>query len=460
MSQQHPPAGGLGPRGVPSPRGLTRRAALLGGAGAAGLAACAPTGAGTVNSAPTIPATDGKVTLTYWAWLKDLQKVADVYNATQDRIHVNASWIPGGDSGGYAKILSAVAAGGGPDIAQVELRSIPEFALAGALVDCARYGLLDHEDAFDPGAFAQVKIGDSAWGVPQDTGPGAMFYNRAVLEDELGLTPPATWDAYRELAGQTKEKGKLLTTIDPGDGSVLPFWAMQAGATWFRPEGDGWTIAMTDDASMKVATLWDQILADGTIGTGYGSFTTPWMAAAGQGNVLSYTGGSWGDALVESVPNGKGNWAVAPMPRWEGEGYASGGLGGSSAAVISTSEHPAEAVEFLLWMCTSPEGIDAMIEHCGIGWSPAKDYIGKEREQPSEFFSGQNYNVDVIQPMARGQNLDWTWAPLMQRVNALLGDHMREVVTGSATLVDALPQAQQEIVDIMKKIGLTVEVAR
>ncbi|MEE1650009.1 extracellular solute-binding protein [Brachybacterium sp. J144] len=440
---------------------LSRRSALVGtgAALAAGLAACAPPNNGTVNAEPTIPAADGKVTVTYWAWLKDLQKVADVFNASQDRITVEATWIPGGNSGGYAKILSAVAAGGGPDIAQVELRQIPEFALAGALVDLTRYGFGDQESLFDPGAISQVKVGDSFWGVPQDTGPVATFYNREVLEGELGLTVPATWDDFREVAGSVKEAGKNLISLDPSDGSHPIAWVMQSGAVWFRPEGDGWIVDMTDDASMRVAEFWDGIFADGIVGTGYGSYTTPWYAAAGDGNVLASISGSWSDALNATVPGGEGKWAVAPMPTWP-DGYASGGHGGSSAAILSNAKHPAEALEFLTWMCTDPAGIDAMIQYSGIGWSPAADYIGESRMQPSEFFSGQNYNEEVIVPMAAGQNLDWTWAPLMQRAQAIIGDGMTRAVSGEVPLADMFADAQTEIVDIMRTIGLNAEEAR
>ncbi|MBK0331482.1 extracellular solute-binding protein [Brachybacterium sp. MASK1Z-5] len=440
---------------------VPRRTALAGGAAAlaAGLAACAPTGAGKVNAEAVIPPSDGPVTLTYWAWLKDLQKVADKFNASQDRITVNATWIPGGNAGGYAKILSAVAAGGGPDIAQVELRSVPEFALAGALTDLSRYGLADDEKAFDPGAFAQIKVGDSLWAVPQDTGPGAMFFNKDVFEGDLGLTPPKTWDEFRTVAEEVSKAGKTIMTLDPGDGSVLPMWAMQKGSVWFEPQDDTWVLNMADDPTMEMADFWDGIFADKLVSTGYGAFSTPWYAAAGKGDVLSYVGGSWGDALIETVPGGKGKWAVADMPRWD-DGYASGGLGGSSAAVLSTSEHPAEALEFLRWMCTDPDGIDAMIKNSGIGWSPAADYIGKTREKASDFFSGQNYNVDVIEPMAKGQNLDWTWAPLMQRIIDRLGDGMLDVVGGGSTFTKMLPQAQDDIAEIMRKIGLKVEIAK
>ncbi len=439
-----------------------RRRALLAGSGAAlaaGLLGCAPPNPGAVNQHPPIPAADGPVTLVYWAWLKDLQKVCDLFNQTQDRIRVEARWIPGGNSGGYAKILSAAAAGGGPDIAQVELRNLPEFALAGALVDLSRYGFASHESVFDPGALSQAKVGSSVWGVPQDTGPVAMYYNRALLVDELGLAPPATWEEFRTLARTVHDAGRSLITMDPTDGSYLVAYAMQSGAVWFEPQGDGWVVNLTSDRSMRVAEYWDAMLADQVLGTGYGAFSTPWMAAAGEGKVLATVCGSWGDALVQSVPGAAGKWAAAPMPTWP-DGYASGGHGGSSAAVVSTSKHPAEALEFLIWMCTTREGIDAMIEHCGIGWSPTAGYIGAPRMKPSEFFSGQRYNEEVIVPMAAGQNLEWTWAPLMQRVMALVGDGMARAVRGEARLVDLMGTAQAEIVGIMRGMGLQAEGAR
>src|SRR5699024_9598997 len=257
---------------------LSRRSAHTGSGAAltaAALGACAPPNQGEMNAEATIPPADGPVTLTYWTWLPGLQEACNIFNETQDRIRVEVETIAGGNSGGYAKILSAVAAGGGPDIAQVELRQVPEFALAGALVDLTRYGFAEQEPKFDPGAMSQAKVGDSYWAVPQDTGPVATFYNREVLEEELGLEAPATWDDFYETAGIVSEAGKNLITLDPSDGSYLISWVMQSGAQWFRPEGDGWVVDMTGDASMRVAEFWDEILAAKIIGTGYGAFSTP-----------------------------------------------------------------------------------------------------------------------------------------------------------------------------------------
>lgn len=101
-----------------------------------------------------------------------------------------------------------------------------------------------------------------------------------------------------------------------------------------------------------------------------------------------------------------------------------------------------------------------MIENCGIGWSPSADYIGESRTQPSEFFSGQNYNEEVMVPMAEGQNLEWTWAPLMQRFMDVVGTGMTKAINGEQPLVDLLAVTQKDITEIMQGMGLNAEEAR
>ena len=98
---------------------FTRRQLLGAGLGTAALgmlAGCATPGTASINGGPAIPpaASGEKITLKYWSWLKDLQKVADIWNESHPNIQVEAEWIPGGNSGGYQKIFSALATQGGP----------------------------------------------------------------------------------------------------------------------------------------------------------------------------------------------------------------------------------------------------------------------------------------------------------------------------------------------------------
>ena len=62
--------------------------------------------------------------------------------------------------------------------------------------------------------------------------------------------------------------------------------------------------------------------------------------------------------------------------------------------------------------------------------------------------------------MAEGQNLEWTWAPLKQRAMAIIGDGMTAAVNGEVPLVDMFADAQTEIVEIMRGIGLYAVEAR
>lgn len=442
------------------------RRSLLTAAGAGGvvgaLGACAPPLRGTSASA-VIPPADDRVTITYWAWSDKLQQVADIFNASQDRITVEVSWIPAGRSGGNAKTLSAVAAGGGPDIAQVELRSIPEFLLAGALTDITPYDFLDEAARYLPSAFEQVTLGDRAWGVPVDMGPCVMYYNRDVLENELGVSAPTTWDEFRTTSQLAAEAGKNFLALNPNDGVVIPMWAMQAGAQWFTAHEDGWTIAMTDEATMQVAEFWDQMIADGTLVTSYGTGATPWMTGAGEDQHLAHIGGSWSDGIIKSIPNAEGRWAVAPMPRWE-YGYGSAQNGGSGAGVMANSRHPHEAVEFLTWMTGTKEGVDALIDIQNIGWPAMDGFIGTSRQDPDPFYDqpsdAANPNVDVVKPMSEDQNVDWVWPPLTQRLLDVLGDQFVAVVGGETTFVEAMPAAQEQVTTIMRNKGLTVEVQK
>ena len=101
-----------------------------------------------------------------------------------------------------------------------------------------------------------------------------------------------------------------------------------------------------------------------------------------------------------------------------------------------------------------------MIKYCGIGWSPAKDYIGAARQQPSEWFSGQDYNEEVFAPSAKEQNLEWSWSPVTQSAFTSLQNQFRRKLTGGLKLIDAVELAQQEIVQSFRDKGLSVRTAR
>lgn len=435
---------------------VTRRQ-LLGAslsAGALGLAGCATPGSSSVNAQPTVsPAASGEtVTLTYWAWLKDLQKVADIWNEQNPHIQVEVSWIPGGNDGGYQRLYSALAAGAGPDLAQVEMRSIPEFMMVNGLIDLTRYGVDDYAGRFDDTLWGQVEFAGGIYGVPQDSGPTALFYRPDLLE-AVGAEPPETWDRWAEIARELASGDVYMDTFALADASQFTAHAMQAGATWFEIDDDSWVITLADEATLDVARFFDQAIDDGLVAT-EDPYSPWWFAAAGRDQIASLAGASWGDALLSGVSGAEGRWRVASLPRWD-TGFGSSQIGGSSSAVLANSKHPHEALEFALWLNSSQEGIDALIETSGIGWSTTPDYIGTQREGPSDFFGGQSYNTDVFERAAAEQNPDWQWWPITQQSFNILSDHFRGKADGTS-LVDAVVAAEDDIVEVFRTKGLTV----
>jgi multiple sugar transport system substrate-binding protein len=245
---------------------MSRRRLLglgLGALGAAALAGCAAPGPPLVNAEPVIPpaAPGERITLTYWAWLNDLQNVCDIWNAKHPNIQVEAVFGLPGNSGGYEKMYSALDTGGGPDIGRIELRSVPEFMLVSGLVDLARYGAQDYAHLYNPAVWSQVSFNGGVYAIPQDSGPMGFFYQPAALA-KVGATPPTTWAQWAEVAQEIRKENKAnyLESVSVSDPSWFIALAEQAGATWFQASPEGWVITMDDEPTMNVARFFDKAI--------------------------------------------------------------------------------------------------------------------------------------------------------------------------------------------------------
>ena len=304
-----------------------------------------------------------------------------------------------------------------------------------------------------------MKFDDGLFGVPQDSGPMAFYYQTELM-DQVGGTPPKTWQDWAALSAEVRKlgPGTYLDVFPVSDASVFTAYATQAGAQWFSFEGDEWVINMTDDATLMVADFFDKAIDDDLVNTAYGAYSPPWYAAASNGQIAGVTSASWGDALIQSISGGEGKWKVAPMQTWD-IGTGSTYLGGSTSAVLANSKHPKEALDFCVWLTTAPEAIDSLIKNSGIGWSPSPDYIGSSRREPSEWFSGQNYNEEVFVPMAAEQSKDWIWSPLTQSTFNALSDGFRSKLTSGQTLVETMRQGQKQAVTAFRNKGLSVREA-
>ena len=140
-----------------------------------------------------------------------IQDAADRYMADHPDVKVNVEQLQNDPF--KVKIKAALGAGdapcafpswgGGPMI---------EYINAGHILDISEYmNADDYMVRFTPASLSQVMYDGGMYGVPvENTVVAVIFYNKSIFE-ELGLTPPATWD-------------ELMTIVDTlVENDIAPF---------------------------------------------------------------------------------------------------------------------------------------------------------------------------------------------------------------------------------------------
>ncbi|MFP7761717.1 extracellular solute-binding protein [Marisediminicola sp. LYQ85] len=424
-----------------SPIRFTAVAALA--AGALVLSGCASGSGGS---------SDGPVELEYWTWAPNVDTVVETWNAENPDIQVEVVEAAGADDM-MPKLLAASRAGEGPDLAQAEFQKLPNLVVSDVAADISEYA-----DAFS-GEFTDstlnlVTIGEGIYGVPQDIGP-MIFVYRADLFEEYGLTPPTTWDEYADLAREVKEVAPdAFLGGYPDDASTFAAYTQPLGAEWWSTDGESWTIGIDDAASERVAEFWQPLVEDEVVDTTH-FFTPEWNTMMNDGTLLSWTAGVWAPGVMESVaPDTAGLWAAAPMPSWDGESEV-GLMGGSSVMVTNTSEHPAEAAEFLAWLNGSAEGSSLLASEAGL--FPAST-------------AGQESLADLPVPSLVSEQTDFwtfaadvgsntapiTWGPNVQVAFDAFSDGIKAATASGGSYTDVLESAQDAVVSDLEESGFTV----
>ncbi|OEJ25482.1 ABC transporter substrate-binding protein [Streptomyces agglomeratus] len=421
------------------------------------LTACG--GSGTAEKKSAAPGSDGKpVSITFWGWTKGSKEVVDAFNASHEDIRVTYEEIPSGNAGGYAKISNAVKAGNAPDLVSIEYPMLPEFVSQGAVQDISGHLSDDVKRKFLPQAVELTTLGGKNWAVPFDASPQALYYRKDLFE-KYGVEVPRTWAEFREAAGKVRKADKKarIGTFFPDDPTTFQAMAWQAGAQWFKAEGDTWKVDTTDAATKKVSAYWQGLLDDDLIRNN-ASFSPEWTNSLKSGGTIGYLGASWGAGVLSAtLPEQSGKWAVAPMPSWDGK-PASGMLGGSTFAVTKDSEKTGAAVEFARWMTTTEAGVRARISSGTSSAFPAAAELRPAARAAfdAKFYGGQDI-YRVFEDAGASISPNWAWGPSTGTTNTVIKDQFGKVTNGGATIADAVEAGHEATVSELRKRGLKVE---
>jgi multiple sugar transport system substrate-binding protein len=392
-------------------------------------------------------------TITYWTWTPSAEAQVAAFEDQYPNVDVKLVNAGTGNDH-YAKLQNAIKAGsGGPDVAQIEYQALPQFALPGDLVDLRQYGLDEYADDYTPSTWAAVHAGDGLYGLPQDSGPMALFYNHEVF-DKYGIDVPTTWDEYVAAAEKLKAADpSACITNDSGDPGFTTSMIWQAGGTPFQTEGDQVTIDLQDEGTQKWTSVWNKLVED-KLACSIPGWTEEWFKALGDGTIASIALGAWAPGVFEqSVPDGAGKWRVAPMPTYDGQ-PATAENGGSTESVLKQSENPALAAAFVRWL-NHDEGIKPFLESGGFPATVADLQDPAFVDQKSEYFGGQQVNK-VLTDAANNVVEGWQYLPYQLYANTIYGDTVGKSYQTHSDLNAGLVSWQDALVEYGNEQGFHV----
>ena len=392
-------------------------------------------------------------TITYWTWTPSAEAQVKAFMEEHQNVKVNLVNAGTGNDH-YTKLQNALKAGSGaPDVAQIEYQALPQFALPGSLVDLGDYGLEDLESEFTPSTWGAVHVGDGLYGLPQDSGPMAMFYNKEVF-DKHGLKVPTTWDEYADAAVKLqKADPKSFITNDSGDPGFTTSMIWQAGGKPFQTDGKKVTIDLQDEGTKKWTSVWSPLVEKGLVSQIPG-WTDEWFKGLGDGRIATMIYGAWMPGVFQSsVPEGKGKWRVAPMPTYDGQ-PATAENGGSTQSVTKQSKNPALAAAFVRWL-NAGNGIKPFLEAGGF---PAtvkdlNDPAFVDKKDP--YFGGQPVN-QVLTAAADSVVSGWSYLPFELYANTIYGDTAGKAYLAKSDLNAGLLAWQDALVDYGNEQGFEV----
>ncbi len=337
------------------------------------------------------------IELTYWHTNpgpagEAQDELVEMFNQSQDRIRVSSEF-----QGGYGDlataILTAFAAGEGPEVSQLGTFEILEFYKSGVLVDVKPY--LDGPNGMDtsdwPGTMLDAGAFDGGiYWLPFNVAVPVLYYNVEAFE-EAGLPgPPETWDQFFEYARKLTVKDENGNTTRYGVAYIYGWfsWPLQS-MIW--SEGGNITtkdysnITLNDPVIVELMTKLQDLVEEGAAimpdpasGGHRGFFKN------GQAAMILDSPGPFADIMEQSVGFTP---MVANYPAGKaGKVYAPGG-GGIVMLSTAPEEKRDAAWEFMKFML-SPESIAYYAKRSGY-----TAWYGRAQEAAADLLQDERYRI-------------------------------------------------------------------
>lgn len=444
---------------------ITRRRAILGAAMSITLLAAGCSGSGdgatgggsgeTVSEADVTAALEAGGTIKVWAWDTTITKVAADFQTKYPKVKVELTNAGTGNDQ-YTALQNAIAAGTGvPDVAQIEYYALPQFALAKTVAELDGYGAAGLDGKFTPGTWNSVHSGGKIFGLPIDSGPMALFYNKEVF-DKHQIAVPTTWEEYAAAAEKLHAADpKAYITSDSGDAGFTTSLIWQAGGKPYTVDGTNVTVNFQDPGAQKFVTQWQKLI-DAKLLSPVVGWTDEWYKGLADGTIATLVTGAWMPSNLESgAKAASGKWRVAPMPQWEAGGKSTAENGGSSLAIPAAGANKALAYAFLKYAAVE-EGAQTRVDGGAFPATTAELSAAEFQGKEFPYFGGQKVN-EVLAASAGQVVTGWNYLPFQVYANSIFGDTVGKAYIGQGSLTDGLKAWQDASVKYGTEQGFTVK---
>ncbi|MFI2428854.1 ABC transporter substrate-binding protein [Streptomyces sp. NPDC018955] len=394
-------------------------------------------------------------TVTVWAWEPTLKTVAADFEKKYPKVKINLVSERSGDKH-YTALSNAISAEKGvPDVAQVEYFAVNQYALGKGLTDLAPFGADKLASKYTPGPWNAVSEGEAVYGLPMDSGPMAMFYNKKVF-DKHKIAVPTTWDEYVDAARKLhKADPKVYIANDAGDAGFTTSMLWQAGARPYKVDGTDVKIDFSGAEAEKYTDTWQQLIDEKLLAPVNG-WTDEWYKGLGDGTIATLTTGAWMPAnFVSGVPSAAGDWRAAPMPSWTEGDKTSAENGGSSLTLPSLGKNKELAYAFVEY-ANSGDGVHTRVEQGAFPATKAELQSADFQSTKFDYLGGQEANKIFAESAANVAG-DWSYLPFQQYANSVFHDTVGQAYVSGTTLAEGLKDWQDVSVKYAEEQGFTVE---
>ncbi|MER7394513.1 sugar ABC transporter substrate-binding protein [Streptomyces sp. NPDC000151] len=394
-------------------------------------------------------------TVTVWAWEPTLKQVVADFEKKYPNVDVKLV-NAGTNKDQYKALQNAISAKKGvPDVAQIEYYALGQYALTKSVTDLAPYGAAKLAGSYSAGPWNSVKSGDGIYGLPMDSGPMALFYNKKVF-DKYKIAVPTTWDEYVDAARKLhKADPKSYITSDVGDAGLATSLLWQAGSHPYKVDGTKVGIDFTDPGAKKYTDTWQKLIDENLLAPVTG-WTDDWYKGLGDGTIATLPIGAWMPAnFASGVKDAAGDWRVAPLPQWTKGANTHSENGGSSLALPELGSNKELGYAFVEY-ANSGAGVRTRIKN-GAFPATTKDLDSKEFQNTEfPYFGGQRANK-VFAEAAKNVPTDWQYLPYQVYANSIFNDTVGKAYISGTKLSQGLNAWRDASAKYGSEQGFTVE---